>query len=134
MSTLSCLRPTLLAGAILVSLAAGPSPAIAQEDWRRQVFGELDIDGDGQISRTEFEFKKVAVIYRNARGRQAQLRIEDTRLSPRAFEELDLEKTGVLDVRDIAAAPLFQFDHWDLDRDGVIEWIEFNAVLDELQN
>ena len=136
MSSLSCLRPTLLAGAMLVSLAAALSPTIAQgdSDTRRQVFRELDRDGDGQISRSEFELKKVAVIYRNAQGREARLRIEDTTLSRRAFNEFDLEKKGVLDVRDVAAAPPFQFGYWDRNRDGVIDWNEFNAVLDELQN
>jgi hypothetical protein len=118
----------------LAILTAGAAPAAAQQDWRREVFREFDTDGDGRISRVEFELKKLYVVYRDAKHREPRLRLEDTRLSPRAFNELDLKKDGVLDIAEIVAAPPFQFEHWDRNRDGVIDWAEFNAVLDELQH
>jgi hypothetical protein len=105
----------------------------SDEEGRRAVFRVLDIDGDGRISRSEFELKKVFVIYGNAKGRTPTLRIEDTRLSRRAFDELDIEKNGILEISDVVSAPPFQFTHWDRNGDGEIDWAEFGAVVDELQ-
>jgi Ca2+-binding EF-hand superfamily protein len=129
---------TLIALSIPIALSAGIQPAAAQptgtEDERRRViFRELDVDADGRISRSEFELRKVAVIYRDVKDRTPKLRIEDTRFSQKTFNSFDIDKTGVLDIRDVMAAPPFQFAYWDRNEDGAIDWSELNAGLDDLQ-
>jgi hypothetical protein len=105
----------------------------ADEDSRRALFQMLDTNGKGTIDRNEFELNKVSVIFRKTVHREAVLHIEDTRLSPRVFNELDRNKTGALDVHDVVNAPMFQFTWWDRNHDGVIDIAEFNAGMDELE-
>jgi Ca2+-binding EF-hand superfamily protein len=128
------MRATLLVVVALLVLGGRATlPEAAEEDSRRAIFQMLDTSGDGVIDRTEFELNKVAVIFRKTVHREAALRIEETRLSPRVFNELDLKHTGTLDIHDVVNAPMFQFSWWDRDRNGRIDWAEFNAGVDELE-
>jgi Ca2+-binding EF-hand superfamily protein len=123
----------LVVAAVLALGGRATVPEAAEENSRRAVFQMLDTNGDGLVDRNEFEMNKVAVIFRKTVHREPILRIEETRLSPRMFNELDLNHTGTLDVHDVANAPMFQFTWWDRDQDGVIGWAEFNAGMDELE-
>jgi Ca2+-binding EF-hand superfamily protein len=128
------MRATLLVVVALLALGGWATlPEAAEEDSRRALFQMLDTGGDGKIDRTEFELNKVAVIFRKTVHREAVLHIEETRLSPRVFNELDLKHTGTLDIHDVVNAPMFQFSWWDRDQNGVIDWAEFNAGVDELE-
>ena len=53
--------------------------------------------------------------------------------SRRAFDELDVNHDGELDIREIASAPIFQFAWWDRSRNGVVDWAEFHAGCQELE-
>jgi Ca2+-binding EF-hand superfamily protein len=126
------MRAMLLVAVALLALG-GRATLAAEEDSRRELFQMLDTNNNGTVDRIEFELKKVEVIFRNTVHREAILHIEETRLSPRVFNELDRNHTGTLDVHDVANAPLFQFTWWDRNRDGLIDWAEFNAGMDELE-
>ena len=129
------IRATLLAGASFIAIEAGTVARAAESEVesRREVFRMFDTDGDGKISRIEWELNNVNVIFRKTVHREAAIRREDTRLSQRAFNDLDRKHDGILDVHDIATAPPFQFGWWDKNQDGTIDWDEFSAGVDELE-
>jgi Ca2+-binding EF-hand superfamily protein len=115
-------------------MAGRVTPAAAgEEETRRALFKMMDTNGDGIIDRNEFEINKLSVILRKTVHREPILRIEDTRLSPRVFNELDLRHDGTLDIHDVVNAPMFQFTWWDRNQDGVLDWAEVNAGMDELE-
>jgi len=129
------IRATLLAAASSIAVGAGTFAIAAESEVesRREVFRMFDTNGYGKISRVEWELNNVNVIFRKTVHREAAIRREDTRLSQSAFNELDRKHDGILDVHDIATAPPFQFGWWDKNRDGVIDWDEFSAGVDELE-
>lgn len=115
----------LALGATLVLASAG----LTQSDRSAALFGRFDTNGDGRISRDEFELKKVEIVFSAASSRGATLRFEETRISRGAFDALDLDHDGVLTAGEVMAAPIFEFDTWDTDHDGVITREEFAAQL-----
>jgi Ca2+-binding EF-hand superfamily protein len=125
--------------AALLCAAVAADAAAGNDAWNRSAFEALDSNHDGRIDRVEFSRNKIAAIFRNAKTDQDSsydevvIKANETRLSKRVFDELDRNHTGALDAHDIAAAPMFQFEWWDTNRDGVIDWAEFNQHMEELQ-
>lgn len=121
----------LVAAAALFAMSAAV-PARAQIEIE-QMFHSFDTDGDGRISRQEFEVKKVEIIFRRASSRGAVLTFADTRLSRAAFAALDLDGDGVLTAGEVIASPLFKFENFDSNGDGYIDLDEFTAQLRRLE-
>lgn len=62
-----------------------------------QIFKMFDTDGDGKVDRTEFDFNRVAVIYRNLKTDPINgAAFEQTRLSREFFDSLDRDHNGLL--------------------------------------
>jgi Ca2+-binding EF-hand superfamily protein len=106
--------------------------AIAQGDRTADLFRRFDANGDGRIGQQEFELKKVEVLFTRASSRSAMLRFEDTLISRAAFDAIDLDGDGVITATDLISAPIFSFETFDADRNGIIDPAEFAAQTDRL--
>jgi Ca2+-binding EF-hand superfamily protein len=123
----------LIAALLGLGLIAAITPAMAADNGAiREIFAELNRDGDKAITREEFEFKKVEVIFRRSAERGAVLRYEDTCISREAFDAIDRDKSGKITASDIRESPLFRFDSYDPNRDNRIDFREFEGLLSKL--
>lgn len=110
------------------------------ERWKK-----IDTDGDGRISKEEFELNKVVALFhpldrpRSASGappgpmdRQIAITRATSRLSPQAFNTLDVNGDGVLTGGEIISSDQMQFEAIDRNGDGYIDRAEFDALVASL--
>lgn len=112
-----------------VMVAAASVEAADRKDAAREAFAGLDSNGDGVISREEFEVNKVNVIFRRSAARGASLKFEDTLVSRATFEAIDIDGDGVITPSDIRQSQLFYFEPYDKDHNNQIEFAEFRDLL-----
>jgi Ca2+-binding EF-hand superfamily protein len=136
----------LAASFVAPLLLAAPAAAQAlseQEAARR--FAAFDSDGDGRISKTEFELNKVVALFQprqsstgrsgaatSSVNRQIAITRTTSRLSPDAFNALDTNSDGVLTGGEIIASEVMHFERIDRDGDGFVDRAEFATLVDSL--
>jgi hypothetical protein len=116
----------LLAAALSASLAM---PALAVDEARMQRFLALmDADGDGQVSRPEFQAGKGAVFLAIDEDGSMTLSQDEMRLTPEAFKQLAGDD-GVVDGEEFIAADVASFDAIDKSKDHQIALAELVAYI-----
>jgi Ca2+-binding EF-hand superfamily protein len=141
MARLFCLLAALVLAPVLLGHPASAQMLSKQEVDRR--FKMFDTDGDGRISKEEFELNKVVALFtplnRSASGgppsqmdRQIAITREKSRLSREAFNALDTNSDGVLTGSEIIASDEMRFENIDKNGDGYIDRAEFQDLVDSL--
>ena len=116
----------LVAGAAAMLLAM---PALAVDEARLQRFFTLmDDDGDGQVSRPEFQFGKGAVFLAIDEDGSMTLSQNEMRLTPEAFKQLAGDDS-VVDGEEFIAAEVASFDLIDKDQNHLIDLPELTDYI-----
>jgi hypothetical protein len=116
----------LVAGALCVLLAG---PALAVDEARLQRFFMLmDEDGDGFVSRPEFQTEKGAVFMTIDENGSMTLTQDEMRLSPDGFKLLAGDD-GVVDGEEFIAADIASFDAIDKNQDHKLDLPELTAYV-----
>lgn len=106
-----------------------PGPALAVDEQRLQRFFTLmDVDGDKQISRPEFQTGKGAVFLAMDEDGSMTLTQDEMRLSPEGFELL-AGADGAVDGEEFIAAEIASFDAIDKNRDHQIDFAELGRYV-----
>jgi hypothetical protein len=112
-----------------VVLAAISEPALAVDEQRLQRFFSLmDEDGDGLVSRPEFQAEKGAVFMTMDEDGSMTLSENEMRLTPEGFKLL-AGADGVVDGEEFIAADVAQFDAIDKNKDHQIDFAELAAYV-----
>jgi hypothetical protein len=84
--------------AALLTVVCDPSRAAGYtESEVDELFKAFDTQTDGKVTRTEFDFLKVRIIYRNTEiDPIAGIPFDRTKLSRRYFDSLDTDRNGRL--------------------------------------
>jgi hypothetical protein len=129
------LRALLGSLPLLLLLAAGAAlgaPAGGAKTTA-DAFGVLDVDGNGQIDRAEWQSRKMAVFTLRDRDGDLQLsRGELPGVPHQAFSEADLNKDAAISGYEFNQAPFSQFDKADTDADDDVgvSAAEFRAYIE----
>jgi hypothetical protein len=116
----------LVAGALCV-LPAGPALAVDEARLQR-FFMLMDEDGDGFVSRPEFQTEKGAVFMTIDENGSMTLSQDEMRLSPEGFKLLAGDD-GVVDGEEFIAADIASFDAIDKNQDHKLELPELTAYV-----
>jgi Ca2+-binding EF-hand superfamily protein len=106
-------------------------PAAGQETQIREALDLLDANGDGRISREEFQLNKTQIFYRSLQGagETSSLKLEESTLTPDAFADADTNGDGVLSGSEWIEARFAQFDLYDADDDQAISLQELESGM-----
>ena len=116
----------LIIGALCAAMAAS---ALAVDQARLQRFLTLmDGDGDGQVSRPEFQAGKGAVFLAIDADASMTLTQGEMRLTPEGFKLLAGDD-GVVDGEEFIAADIASFDAIDKTQDHQIDLAELTAYV-----
>lgn len=123
------LRIAGLALGIGLILLAASGAALAVDEARLQRFFTLmDADGDGQVSRPEFQSGKGAVFLAIDENGSMTLTEDEMRLTPEGFRLLAGDD-GVVDGEEFIAAEIASFDAIDGNQDHLIDLAELTRYV-----
>jgi hypothetical protein len=111
----------------LCALMAQPALAVDQARLQR-FFALMDADGDGQVSRPEFQAGKGAVFLAIDANASMTLTQDEMRLTPEGFKLLAGDD-GVVDGEEFIAADVASFDAIDKNQDHQIDPAELTAYV-----
>jgi Ca2+-binding EF-hand superfamily protein len=108
-------------------LVSGPALA-ADEQRLKRFFALMDEDGDGLVSRPEFQAEKGAVFLAIDRDGSMTLTEDEMRLSPEGFKLL-AGADGVVDGEEFITSDITSFDPIDANKDHQIDFAELSAYI-----
>ncbi len=107
---------------------AGDGSVIVDDRRLLRFFGLMDTDGDGLVSRPEFQTGKGSVFMAMDADNSMTLTPNETRLKPETFALL-AGPDGVVDGQEFVAADIAQFDKIDANGDRGISYDELRAYM-----
>jgi len=126
---MACARIAVLFLGLGVLSVASAGPALAVDEQRLQRFFTLmDADGDGQVSRPEFQAGKGVVFLAIDEDGSMTLTQDEMRLSPTGFKLLAGDD-AVVDGEEFIAADVSSFDAIDHNEDHQIDFAELRAYI-----
>ena len=112
-----------------LALLVAADPALALDEQRLQrFFALMDADGDGQISRPEFQAGKGAVFLAIDQDGGMTLSQDEMRLSPEGFGLL-AGADGVVDGQEFIAGEVASFEAIDRSQDHLIDFAELSQYV-----
>jgi hypothetical protein len=109
-------------------------PALAADEQRlKRFFTLMDEDGDGLISRPEFQAEKGAVFLALDRDGSMTLTSDEMRLSLEGFKLL-AGAVGVVDGEEFISSEVTAFDPIDANHDHQIDFGELSAYIAKFSN
>jgi len=94
------------------------SPSGLSEKEISDTFLVLDMDRNGQVTRTEYMMNETTIICTNPKVSKTKLTFEETRMSRQSFDAADLDHDGTLSPLEITSA--LQFEAVDADGKGYL--------------
>lgn len=125
-----------LLSALICAAAIVPAYAFTENDIRR-VFSELDVDGDGKVTREEYNGQKIFVIYSNVpvdpyTATGGDIKFGETKMSRRAFDAADADRNGQLSATEITDA--FKFENIDKNGKGYFTLDELSVFMNGISS
>jgi Ca2+-binding EF-hand superfamily protein len=90
-------------------------------------FSILDTDGNGQVTRTEYEMNKTIIINPDAKPGETSVALGQTRLSRQAFDAADVDHDGTLSPLEIAN--VLRFEVVDADSKGYLVFEDLRQFM-----
>ncbi len=126
----ACAEPTKPAAT--PAAQTGNGSVIVDDRRLLRFFGLMDEDGDGSVSRPEFQSGKGSVFLAMDADGSMTLTPDETRLKPDAFAML-AGADGVVDGEEFIAADVAQFAKIDANGDFGISYDELRAYMAEFE-
>ena len=121
-------RAMILLTAAMTVLASQAGAAAFTEGEIDEIFRAFDAQNDGQVTRSEFNFMKIRIIYRNIDTDPiAGVTFEQTKLSRQFFDSLDTDHNGRLSPLEINDG--LRFERVTSDNPGYFTREEFRRFV-----
>jgi peptidoglycan hydrolase CwlO-like protein len=119
--------PATTAPATEEAATAAATPAVDPLADAKRRFARIDQDGDGRFDRLEFRLKRVSLFGLVDANEDDYLTLDETLLSPEAFQIFDPDGDGKISSREMADRQ--SFGVMDTDRDEFITFEEYMKFL-----
>ncbi len=115
------------APAAIETTTAAAIPAVDPLADARRRFARIDQDGDGRIDRVDFRVKRISLFGLVDANEDDYLTLDETLLSPEAFQTIDSDGDGKISSREMADRRSFSV--MDADRDEFVTFEEYVKFL-----